>query len=106
MSHLSLFYMNILELSAAKLSALDKEKTVIFVPLGSIEQHGPHLPLGTKCFLSEAVAYQAASNLGKDNLEALIAPVFPFMPCQTSFGFKGNFALGARTYSDALYEIG
>jgi creatinine amidohydrolase len=98
--------MNISELSASEISALDKEKTVIFVPLGSVEQHGPHLPLGTKCFLSEAVAYQAGGNLRKDGIEALIAPVFPFMPCQTSFGFNGNFSMGARTYSDALYEIG
>jgi creatinine amidohydrolase/Fe(II)-dependent formamide hydrolase-like protein len=28
------------------------------------------------------------------------------MPCQSSFGFTGIFSMGARTFSDALYEIG
>lgn len=98
--------MNITELTAADIAALDKEKTVVLVPVGSVEQHGPHLPLGTKCFLSEAVAYEAESLLKKEGIIALIAPVFPYMPCQSSFGFPGCFSIGARTFSDALYEIG
>ncbi len=98
--------MNISDLTAADLAAIDKEKTVVLIPIGSIEQHGPHLPLGTKCFLSEAVACEAEALLKKNDIIALIAPVFPFMPCQSSFGFPGSFAMGARTFSDALYEIG
>lgn len=98
--------MIIAELTASDIAAVDKEKTVVFIPVGSIEQHGPHLPLGTKCFLSEAVACEAEASLKKNGIVAMIAPVFPFMPCQSSFGFPGCFSMGARTFSDALYEIG
>jgi creatinine amidohydrolase/Fe(II)-dependent formamide hydrolase-like protein len=98
--------MNILELNAADIAAIDKEKAVVLIPIGSVEQHGPHLPLGSKCFLSEAIAWQAESKLKAEGIIPLIAPVFPYMPCQTSFGFKGCYSMAARTYSDALYEIG
>lgn len=98
--------MNISELTAAEIASIDKENTVVLIPIGSVEQHGPHLPVGTKCFLSEAIAFEAEANLKKDGIITLISPVFPFMPCQSSFGFPGCFSIGARTYSDALYEIG
>ncbi|GAB4272468.1 MAG: creatininase family protein [Candidatus Rifleibacteriota bacterium] len=98
--------MNISELTSAELASIDKESAVVLIPTGSIEQHGPHLPLATKCFLSEAIAYEADANLKKEGINALITPVIPFMPCQSSFGFPGCFSMGARTFSDALYEIG
>ncbi|MBU1107234.1 MAG: creatininase family protein [Candidatus Riflebacteria bacterium] len=98
--------MNLTDLTSAEICALDRDSTVVVVPLGSIEQHGPHLPVATKCFLSEAVAFAAAARLRNDQLECLITPTVPFMPCQSSCGFPSSFAIGARTYSDALYEIG
>ena len=98
--------MYIADLNAADLAALDKEQTVVFIPIGSVEQHGPHLPIGTKCYLTEAIACEAANLLNKEGIIALIAPVFPYMPCHSSFGFPACFSMGARTFSDALYEIG
>src|SRR5260221_2834571 len=32
------------------------EQAPVFLPLGALEQHGPHLPLGTDAILSSAVA--------------------------------------------------
>lgn len=98
--------MNISEMTAAEIATINKESSVVIIPIGSVEQHGPHLPLGTKCFLSEAIAYDADARLKKAGIDALIAPTLPFMPCQSSFGFPGCFSMGARTFSDALYDIG
>jgi creatinine amidohydrolase len=98
--------MNLSDMTSAEISALDRESTVVVVPLASIEQHGPHLPLGTKCFLGESIAFAAAARLRSEQVECLITPTVPFMPCQSSTGFSSSFSMGARTYSDALYEIG
>lgn len=98
--------MNLNEYTSNELSVVDRDNTVILVPLGSVEQHGPHLPLGTKGFISETVAYRAGALLKKSGINCLIAPTFPFMPCHVSYGFQGNFSIGARTFSDAIYEIG
>ncbi|MDD3148615.1 MAG: creatininase family protein [Candidatus Riflebacteria bacterium] len=98
--------MNLLDLTAAELAQLDKENTFVILPLGSVEQHGPHLPLGSKCFLTEAVAFAAAASLKNEGYSCITSPALPFMPCHTSAGFQGCFGMAARTYSDALYEIG
>lgn len=98
--------MNLSDLTLSDLETIDKDNTVVMIPLSSVEQHGPHLPLGTKSFIAEYVAFYASKMLSEENLPALIAPAVPFMPCNSSFGFPTCFSMGARTYSDALYDIG
>lgn len=98
--------MNLLDLTSNELAEFNKDNTFVIVPLGSVEQHGPHLPLGTKCFLAETIAFEAAKKLKPENIDYVIAPVVPFMPCNTSAGFNGCFFTSARTFSDMIYDIG
>ena len=46
------------ELNCDELKAFDKEKTVFFVPISPLEQHGPHLPVGVDMFNAEFSANQ------------------------------------------------
>ena len=48
------------ELTSPEIAALDRERTVIVLPVGSVEQHGNHMPLGTDTMLAVAVAEAAA----------------------------------------------
>lgn len=84
----------------------DKSKTVIVLPISTIEQHGPHLPLGTKGFIEEAIASEAAKILKRDAIQVLIFPTLYYAPCHISDGFDYNIHVSARTFSDFLYEIG
>lgn len=98
--------MNLTYLTSEELLALDKPNTFVIIPLGSLEQHGPHLPLGTKTFISETISFMAANRLKDEEYSCIIAPTVPFMPCQNNLGFSSYFSMSARTYSDALYDIG
>ena len=51
------------ELSSPEIAALDRERTVLVLPLGSVEQHGRHMPLGTDTMLAHAVALAAAEKV-------------------------------------------
>jgi creatinine amidohydrolase len=51
------------ELASPEVAALDRERTIVVLPIGSVEQHGNHMPLGTDTILSHAVALAAASEL-------------------------------------------
>ncbi len=50
----------------------------LLLPVGALEQHGPHLPLGTDALLATAVAADAARRVG-----ALVAPAL-------SYGYKSQ----------------
>ena len=54
------------------------DKPPILLPVGALEQHGPHLPLGTDGLLSAAVAADAAARVG-----GLVAPTL-------SYGYKSQ----------------
>ncbi|MBE3568473.1 MAG: creatininase family protein, partial [Thermogemmatispora sp.] len=42
-------------MSWTELDHLDRERTVILMSAGPLEQHGPHLPVGTDVFAAEEV---------------------------------------------------
>ncbi len=62
----------------AELSGLPRDKTVVFICTGPLEQHGPHLPLGTDAltaeFFSTQVAQRLAARFGDWNY--LLFPTF------------------------------
>ncbi len=57
---------------------LKSEQPPLFLPVGALEQHGPHLPLGTDGLLAAAVAADAAAIVG-----GLVAPTL-------SYGYKSQ----------------
>jgi creatinine amidohydrolase len=44
------------ELTSARLAAIDRDQTLVIVPIAAVEQHGPHMPTGTDFYLCTAVA--------------------------------------------------
>ncbi len=53
-------------------------QAIAFIPCGALEQHGPHLPLGTDALLSTAVAQSVA-----ERVNGIVAPTF-------SYGYKSQ----------------
>ena len=53
------------ELTSAKLSTLDREQTLVVIPLAAVEQHGPHMPTGTDTILCTALAEALESRLAE-----------------------------------------
>lgn len=58
------------------------------IPVGSLEQHGPHLPVSTDSLISEYVARMVASRVG-----AFVLPVIPY---GVSFEHEPMFAVSLR----------
>ena len=50
--------------------SLDK---VVIIPVGSTEQHGPHLPLGVDTYIAEGISEILAEKTG-----AIVAPAFSY----------------------------
>ena len=75
---------------------------LLVVPLGSVEQHGHHLPLGTDTSVACAVSEGAARSLDG----ALLAPALPYGASGEHEGFPGTISLGTEALTGLLVEYG
>lgn len=66
-------------LSSSQLLALPREKTVFFFPVGPLEDHGPHLPLGLDLFEANALCIRTAERLEHEmpDWRAVLMPAAP-----------------------------
>jgi creatinine amidohydrolase len=75
--------------------------SVLAVPVGSTEQHGPHLPLGT----DSAVAVALAERLAAARTDVLVAPALPYGSAGEHAGFAGTLSIGAAALEMILVEL-
>lgn len=74
----------------------------VLVPVGALEQHGPHLPLDTDARIAAAVARRAAE--GDPTL--LLAPPLPYGASGEHEGFAGTLSIGHAALRAVLVELG
>jgi creatinine amidohydrolase len=70
--------------------ALPSERLIAVLPLGALEAHGPHLPLGTDIMIAEAMARAGAERLSRRGFEVVVLPPFPVAPSPFAAGFAGT----------------
>ena len=75
--------------------------TVLAVPLGSLEQHGPHLPLDTDTRIAVAVASGAASRVAS----LAVAPPVAYGASGEHAGFPGTLLVGHDVLAALLVEL-
>jgi creatinine amidohydrolase len=66
---------------------------VALLPVGSVEPHGPHLPLATDTIISEAAAARAAAALERRGIDVLLAPAVPYGVTRFAAGFAGAISV-------------
>lgn len=91
---------------------LDSRSITVVVPLGSIEQHGPHLPLDADVRIATAVAEGAAGiDAGEGETEdrarrLLVAPALNYGAAGEHEGFPGTVSIGREVLHAVLVEYG
>lgn len=77
-------------------------RPTLLVPVGSCEQHGPHLPLDTDARVAAAVALRAAD----DDPAVLVAPPVAFGASGEHEAFPGTLSIGHEALHSVLVELG
>lgn len=85
----------------ARLTWPGVEASVVAVPLGSTEQHGPHLPLDTDTRIAAALADRLAGRVPG----VVVAPPVPFGASGEHESFPGTLSLGQAAVEHALVEL-
>jgi creatinine amidohydrolase len=98
--------LRLLDLPWPEVDALDRWRTVCLLPVGAVEAHGPHLPLGTDVVIAEAMAEAAAERLAERDLLPLLLPSLAYTPAAFAAGFAGTIAATPETLGRLVVEIG
>lgn len=79
-----------------------KKSEVAVLPVGSIEQHGPHLPLINDYMLAFEISKGAAKNT---DANVLIVPVLPLGVSSHHMPFTGTLTLRPETFINILFDV-
>jgi len=93
------------DLSSRDFAGLDPERMVAILPVGAVEQHGPHLPVRVDCAINAGIIARAVDMMPAD-FPALVLPMMPVGKSDEHLAFPGTLTLSHETLGRAWYEIG
>ena len=92
------------ELSWTEVRDLSKTVGVVVLPIGAVEQHGPHLPTATDALLAEQITKLALERL-PDHAKVWRLPVQSYGKSNEHLGFAGTISLRAETLMAVVMDI-
>jgi creatinine amidohydrolase/Fe(II)-dependent formamide hydrolase-like protein len=93
------------ELTSAEISKLLKPTSILCLPIGSIEQHGPHLPLNTDVVLAEEFTRRIISRWGKA-LDLWRLPTLAISLAREHEWAPGTLSLSIEAMSAFMRDLG
>jgi creatinine amidohydrolase len=88
------------ELSMKEAEEKAKAKKVVIIPVGSVEEHGDHLPLCTDSLQPEYVALEVAKKT-----KCLVAPTLRYGVCNSTRNFPGTISIGFESLHKIIRDI-
>ena len=79
-----------LSMSWPAFERVGSERTVAVLPVGALEAHGPHLPLGTDVVIADAMARAGAERLAGRGFEVVLLPALTVAPAPFASAFAGT----------------
>lgn len=81
-----------------------RPESIVILPLGAIEQHGPHLPLNTDMVVAESVAKSVVAKYGSQ-YDSWLLPTLPFTKSNEHAWSAGTIWLSASTLLSVIDDI-
>jgi mycofactocin precursor peptide peptidase len=91
-------------LAQSRSPELPKRPTLL-IPVGSTEQHGPHLPMGLDTVIADAVARRAGGLIREAGVDVLVAPALTYGASGEHQHFAGTVSIGLEALQHVLVEL-
>lgn len=82
-----------------------REGAVAILPVGAVEAHGPHLPIGTDVVIAEAMARTCAEVLAGEGTVAIVLPPVWYTAARFAHSFPGTVGVDGATVTDMIRQI-
>ena len=79
---------------------------LVIVPIGSVEEHGPHLPLALDGFAAEVYAAEIAPQLESRGFDVILAPAIHYGVARRALSFPGTLTVRPETLTSLLTDVG
>jgi len=93
------------EMTWEEVRELDRSRTVAVLPVGAIEAHGPHLPLGTDVVIAQGMARVGAARLCAAGHLVVILPALPFTAAPFGAAFPGTLSIGPVNVRSVVLDL-
>ena len=80
-------------------------RAVVLLPLGAVEQHGPHLPLLVDWLGAEELARRLAPHLRRAGWRPLLAPSLPYGASPLAEDWSGTLSLSEATLRRVIVDV-
>ncbi len=93
------------DLSARHFAGLDMAGIVAVLPVGAVEQHGPHLPVKVDAAINAGIIERAVA-LMPDDMPVLVLPMLPVGKSNEHNAYPGTLTLSYETLAKVWIEVG
>lgn len=95
------------EMTWTEMAGLNREETIFLLPLGPLEEHGPHLPLGTDPLTAEGMAGRAAQMLEEEDSAQtyILLPRLWVGHSEGAMHFCGTLSVGTGTLKALITDL-
>ena len=94
-------------MSWKQIENFDKDNAVVFIPISPLEEHGPHLPVGTDLLTSQDAAKETIKVLSKKNpkIQCLLFPLIPLGYTKLAACFPGTVPTKVNVIKTVVYDV-
>ncbi len=79
--------------------------STVLIPVGTTEQHGPHMPLDTDCIIAQGLALRCAVAADAEGVRVLVAPTLNVTLSWYHMQFPGSIRLKTATFLSVFDEV-
>ncbi|MNZ66721.1 Creatinine amidohydrolase [compost metagenome] len=92
-------------LTTKEIEAINKEQSLVIVPIGATEQHGAHLPVGTDSIILGKLLEELTKRVDFPDYEVLLSPLIPVGKSNEHMDFPGTLSFSTMTLYHMIDDL-